>query len=153
MKVRPYEAKEGYHMSKTKNKNKAAQDLPKSEDASNILEDANDVDVVNDSANVSPFYEHGLIYHQTTANYYVNKSGMIMYKNENGLSGFIQKNKFSVGDSIEIMKPSGEILAVIVDKMYDEAGNEMESCPHPDMKVFIDVGAELDEYDLMRKSN
>ena len=79
--------------------------------------------------------------------------GMIMYKNENGLSGFIQKNKFSVGDSIEIMKPSGEILSVTVNKMYDEEGNEMENCPHPDMKVFIDVGAELDEYDLMRKSN
>ena len=79
--------------------------------------------------------------------------GMIMYKNENGLSGFIQKNKFSVGDSIEIMKPSGEILSVTVNKMYDEEGNEMENCPHPEMKVFIDVGAELDEYDLMRKSN
>ena len=34
--------------------------------------------------------------------------------------------------------------------LYDEDGQEIENCPHPGMKVFIDVGIKLDEYDIMR---
>ena len=87
------------------------------------------------------------------SNTYVNNYtylGMISCKGTNNTYGFTQKNKFSVGDSIEIMKPSGEIKKVIVKRMLDEDGNEIENCPHPEMKVFIDVGIELSDYDLMR---
>lgn len=48
-----------------------------------------------------------------------------------------QRNKFSVGDGIEIMKPGGENIPVRVLAMYDEAGNPVDSCPHP--KQIIDV--------------
>ena len=48
-----------------------------------------------------------------------------------------QRNKFSVGDEIEIMKPGGENIPVRVLAMYDEEGNPVESCPHP--KQVIDV--------------
>lgn len=41
-----------------------------------------------------------------------------------------QKNKFSVGDEVEIMKPSGENVAVTVQAMQDEHGQAIESCPH-----------------------
>lgn len=48
-----------------------------------------------------------------------------------------QRNKFSVGDEIEIMKPGGENIPVRVLAMYDGEGNPVESCPHP--KQVIDV--------------
>ena len=48
-----------------------------------------------------------------------------------------QRNKFGVGDEIEIMKPGGENIPVRVLDMYDEEGNPVESCPHP--KQVIDV--------------
>lgn len=48
-----------------------------------------------------------------------------------------QRNKFSVGDAIEIMKPDGTDIPVRVLAMYDEDGNPVESCPHP--KQVIDV--------------
>lgn len=48
-----------------------------------------------------------------------------------------QRNKFSVGDEIEIMKPGGENIPAQVLSMYDEEGNPVESCPHP--KQVIDV--------------
>ena len=48
-----------------------------------------------------------------------------------------QRNKFSVGDAIEIMKPDGTDIPVRVLAMYDEEGNPVESCPHP--KQVIDV--------------
>ena len=48
---------------------------------------------------------------------------------------FIQKNKFSVGEEIEIMKPDGTNLKAIVVKMYDKDGNETDSCPHASVMV------------------
>ncbi len=48
---------------------------------------------------------------------------------------FIQKNKFSVGEEIEIMKPDGSNLKAKALKMYDPDGNEMESCPHASMMI------------------
>ncbi len=76
--------------------------------------------------------------------------GIIHGKNDEGLYGFIQKNKFNVGDVIEIMKPSGEISEVKVKRMVNDEGEDIESCPHPNMKIYIDVGEELGEYDIMR---
>lgn len=77
--------------------------------------------------------------------------GLIQGKNEEGLYEIEQRNKFSVGDIIEVMKPNGDNISVNVHKILDEEGNEMESCPHPKQKIFIDLGLELDEFDLLRR--
>lgn len=76
--------------------------------------------------------------------------GIIHGRNEQGMYGFIQKNKFSLGDRIEIMKPSGEIFEVTVKRMVDEEGQDITSCPHPGQQIYIDVDATLDEYYIMR---
>ena len=78
--------------------------------------------------------------------------GMIKSVNDDGLYGFEQKNKFSVGDEIEVMRCDGTVHNVTVQKMTDDAGNEIESCPHPGQMIYIDAGMELSEYDMMRKS-
>lgn len=77
--------------------------------------------------------------------------GMIKSVNDDGLYGFEQKNKFSVGDEIEVMRCDGTVYNVTVRKMTDNAGNEIESCPHPGQMIYIDAGMELSEYDMMRK--
>lgn len=77
--------------------------------------------------------------------------GMIKSVNDDGLYGFEQKNKFSVGDEIEVMRCDGTVYNVTVRKMTDDAGNEIESCPHPGQMIYIDAGMELSEYDMMRK--
>lgn len=61
-----------------------------------------------------------------------------------------QKNKFSVGDTIEVMKPSGENLMAKVISMCDEDGREMESCPHPKQMFYLKTDVELDELDILR---
>ncbi len=48
---------------------------------------------------------------------------------------FLQKNKFSVGDTIEIMKPDGRNLRAEVLEMYDEDGAPRVSCPHASRRV------------------
>ncbi len=77
--------------------------------------------------------------------------GTITEKNESGLYRIEQKNKFSVGEQIEIMKPNGENLSVTVQKMTDEQGNEIESCPHPMQIIYVDLGMELEPYDILRR--
>ena len=57
--------------------------------------------------------------------------GIVGEQNEEGLYRIEQRNKFSVGEEIEIMKPDGENLTVTVKRIVDEDGADMESAPHP----------------------
>lgn len=77
--------------------------------------------------------------------------GMIGEKNEEGMYRIEQRNKFSVGEEIEVMKPNGENIIVTVKTIRDEEGKEMESAPHPKQVLYIDLGMELDEYDILRR--
>ncbi len=61
-----------------------------------------------------------------------------------------QRNKFSVGDEIEIMKPDGENIPVQVLAMYDEEGNAMESCPHPKQTVDVKLSIMPEVGDILR---
>ena len=62
-----------------------------------------------------------------------------------------QKNKFSIGEELEVMKPDGRNLPVKVQGMWDEEGNAMDSCPHPEQILRLDLGISLEEYDILRK--
>ena len=54
-------------------------------------------------------------------------------------------------NEIEVMRCDGTVHNVTVRRMTDDAGNEIESCPHPGQMIYIDAGMELSEYDMMRK--
>ncbi|WP_066720994.1 U32 family peptidase C-terminal domain-containing protein [Clostridium sp. Marseille-P299] len=77
--------------------------------------------------------------------------GTVGSVDENNLCELEQRNKFSVGDEVEVMKPNGENILVTVKKILDEEGNEMESCPHPKQKIFVDFGIKLEQYDIIRR--
>lgn len=77
--------------------------------------------------------------------------GTIEGKNAEGLFQIEQRNKFSVGEIIEVMKPNGDNIHVEVKRIVDEEGNEMESAPHPKQKLFVDLGMEVDPYDILRR--
>lgn len=67
-----------------------------------------------------------------------------------GLIRIEQKNKFSVGDSIEIMKPDGSNLPVTVEEMFNDEGEAVENCPHSRQKLWIKLSAEAEQYDILR---
>jgi putative protease len=69
-----------------------------------------------------------------------------------GMYRIEQRNKFSVGETIEVMKPNGENIPATVRRMVDAEGNEMDSCPHPKQVFYVDLGMELDEYDILRRA-
>lgn len=62
-----------------------------------------------------------------------------------------QRNKFSVGETIEVMKPNGENIEVIVKRILTEDGAEQESAPHPKQVLYVDLGIKVDEYDILRR--
>ena len=71
---------------------------------------------------------------------------------EKGFAHITQRNKFSVGETIEIMKPDGRNLSVKVRAIYDENGESVESAPHPQQKLAVDLGTEIEKYDLLRRA-
>ena len=70
--------------------------------------------------------------------------------------GISQRNKFLLGDRIEIMKPDGRDLSVRVDRIVSEEGTDMESAPHPKQKLWLKLSdedgrpANVDAGDILR---
>lgn len=71
---------------------------------------------------------------------------------DRGYVRITQRNKFTVGETIEIMKPDGRNLSVQVKAIYDEDGNSVESAPHPQQTLFVDLGEGMEVYDLLRRA-
>ena len=71
---------------------------------------------------------------------------------ERGFVQITQRNKFVTGETIEVMKPNGENIPVTVKAIYDEDGNQVESAPHPQQKLFVDLGIKMEVYDLLRRA-
>lgn len=70
---------------------------------------------------------------------------------KDGLYNLEQKNKFMVGEEIEVIKPNGDTLQVVVKRIRDDEGNDMDSCPHPKQSIYVDLGVELNPYDILRR--
>ncbi len=69
---------------------------------------------------------------------------------DDGYISLVQKNKFCVGDVVEVMKPSGEDIKVHVSDMRDEKGMHIESCPHPGQNIQVLLDGKADEMDIIR---
>lgn len=81
----------------------------------------------------------------------VDRSSIVKNDNIGVLYEIEQRNKFTVGEQIELMKPDGTNVEVTVMEIFDEDGNKMESAPHPKQKLFINLGTKLDKYDILRR--
>lgn len=76
--------------------------------------------------------------------------GTIEQIDENGYASLQQKNKFQVGDSIEIMKPDGSNITVFVQDLKDQEGNSIESAPHPKQQLLLLLSVIPEKYDILR---
>ena len=96
--------------------------------------------------------EEAQIYDNNT---YINEYVYLgMVDKKDSVSAYIeQKNKFCVGDEIEIMKPDGSNVATKVIRIVNEDGEDMESCPHSKQKLRIFLSVVPDEGDILRVKN
>ncbi len=70
---------------------------------------------------------------------------------QNGRCRITQRNKFSVGDQIEVMKPDGANIATVVRNIFNEEGEPMESAPHPKQTLYVELEAAPDRFDILRR--
>ncbi|MCI6553342.1 MAG: U32 family peptidase [Lachnospiraceae bacterium] len=87
------------------------------------------------------------------SNTYVNEYiylGIVGEVNERGQARIEQKNKFCVGDQIEIMKPDGTNVRTEVLSLTTEEGEKVESAPHPRQVLFVELTERPKRYDILR---
>ena len=77
--------------------------------------------------------------------------GSVERTDETGRCLLEQKNKFSAGETIEVMKPDGRNLSVQVKGIWSEDGEPQESAPHARQMTWVDLGCELRQYDILRR--
>ena len=75
----------------------------------------------------------------------------IISEEKDGLYQIEQRNKFSVGETIEVMKPCGDNIEVTVKRIVNEEGEEQESAPHPKQVLYVELTASADAYDILRR--
>ena len=68
-----------------------------------------------------------------------------------GLACLEQKNKFSAGETIEVMKPDGRNLTGIVKGIWNEDGESQDSAPHARQVLYVDLDTEIEEFDILRR--
>lgn len=64
-----------------------------------------------------------------------------------------QRNKFCVNDTIEIMKPDGRNLLTNVLSLTTIDGKAVESAPHPQQKLYVQLSEKPSPYDILRVKN
>jgi putative protease len=70
---------------------------------------------------------------------------------DDGLVQLEQRNKFSVGEKIEIMKPDGTDIPTIVVSMKNADGEYVNSCPHPEEKIWVEADVVPEPGDIIRR--
>ena len=73
------------------------------------------------------------------------------YSEESGCAIVMQRNKFEVGEEIEVMPAKGESWKMTVTKMWNEEGEEVMSAPHPQQILKVQFDRPVKKHDMLRK--
>lgn len=94
--------------------------------------------------------EEALVY---DANTYVKDYtyfGCVESVDDDGYAHLMQKNKFSVGDEIEILKPDlTDIKVKVLSIRKEETGEEMDSCPHASERIMVKFDRLPESFDIL----
>lgn len=71
---------------------------------------------------------------------------------EDGMLYCTQKNKFLLGDELEVVSPHSEPAVLTVDALYGHDDQPLESAPHPEMKLKIPTSQTFAPYSFLRKA-
>ncbi len=76
--------------------------------------------------------------------------GIVEEVYEDGSARLTQRNKFSVEEVPEIMTPDFKNIEASVLKMWNEEGEEIESCPHPSQIIRVKFSEKVNKGDIIR---
>jgi putative protease len=94
--------------------------------------------------------EEAQIYDNNTYNNDYIYLGTVYEVDGRGYARIEQRNKFSVGDEIEIMKSDGTDVRTTVRAMYRQDGEAVFSCPHSKEVIYLDLSEPAEEFDILR---
>lgn len=91
-----------------------------------------------------------------TSNSYIREYdfiGMVQedWEEETGFAVVEQRNKFSVGEEIEVMPAKGDAFSMIVTEILNEAGERVDSAPHPQEILRVKFDRPVKKFDMLRK--
>ncbi len=101
--------------------------------------------------------QEGQIYGESTYQKNYTYLGTVEEVDEKGRCRIEQKNKFSLGDRIEVMRPDGRDQEVTVRQIWSQEGEAIESAPHARQILWVALDAPCGEirlgpYDILRRS-
>lgn len=62
-----------------------------------------------------------------------------------------QRNRFFLGDTLEVLSPNSTGEKLKVEEMWDTDGNPVDSAPHPQQELYIKSNLKLQNGDILRK--
>ncbi|ASS98757.1 MULTISPECIES: peptidase U32 family protein [Geobacillus] len=81
-------------------------------------------------------------------------AGLVLgYDPKTGIATVQQRNHFRPGDEVEFFGPEIENFTQVIEKIWDEDGNELDAARHPLQIVKFKVKRPLFPYNMMRKEN
>ena len=95
--------------------------------------------------------EESLIYDSNTYVRNYTFLGIVSGVLPDGSVSMTQKNKFSVGEEIEVMKPDGRVLTAEVLRICNAEGVPVPSAPHPQERLAVRLSEDAGEYDILRR--
>ncbi len=98
--------------------------------------------------------EHAQIYDNNTYIKEYTYLGIVQKVDGQGRCLVEQRNKFSVGETIEIMKPDGRDVPVLVEAIQDaQSGTSQISAPHARQLLLVTLSEAPDAMDLLRRED
>ncbi len=76
---------------------------------------------------------------------------VLQYDEKTKIATVEQRNKFSVGDEVEILTQKGPFIKTTITQLWDEEGNTIESAPHPQQIIKIPLEHRVQKNELIRK--
>lgn len=73
------------------------------------------------------------------------------YDEETGIATCRQRNKFVKGEEVEVLSPGMVREGFVVDELYNEKGEAIDSCPHPGMICKIKLPYKVEKHSFIRK--
>jgi putative protease len=77
--------------------------------------------------------------------------GVVMEDAAGGRVRVEQRNKFNLGDTLEILSPKIQNAALKVEKIVNEQGDTQQSAPHPQQVIYLNCTLPLKKGDILRK--
>lgn len=77
--------------------------------------------------------------------------GIVLDSSPRGQSLVEQRNRFRVGDWLEVLEPKGEPFGFQLEALFDEGGKKIEVAPHPQQKVWLETPRPIQVNGLLRR--